>query len=64
MHSMQVHASEQMVCECGKHQYSFDEFQWYDLSPDGPVARHRGQPLLCFRSPRILERIAKAAGFA
>ena len=63
MHSIQVDASEQIVCECGKHRYSFEEFRWYDLTPDGQAPRDRGQPLPCFRSPRILERIAKVAGF-
>ncbi len=62
MHSMQVNASEQMVCECGGHWYSFEEFTWYDLMADGPAVRARAQPLRCFRSRRILTRIAMVAG--
>ncbi len=63
MDSMPVDASEYVVCECGKHRYSFVEFRWYDVTPEGSVARPAGQPLACFKSPRILARIAKAAGF-
>ena len=62
MHSMPVDASEHVVCECGRHRYSFEEFRWYDLTGDGPVARPIGLPLVCFKSTRILSRFARAAG--
>jgi hypothetical protein len=63
MPSMPVDATEHVVCECGRHRYSFGEFRWYDLTDDGEVVRPDGQPLACFKSARILSRIAKAAGF-
>ncbi len=59
---MQVHASEQIVCECGKHRYSFEEFTWYDVTPDVPAPNPAAATALLSVAP-VLARIAKVAGF-